>query len=119
MLFRSCVSDQIDPLVYSSAAKDYFKDIDLVLCAGDLPMEYVDYIVSVLNKPTYFVFGNHNLEEFHYYHGKRDTSFIVKPHYRNSLGLMMTPNPSKLILTCFPMLRSWQPSPRQNIAKAT
>lgn len=72
-----CVSDQIDPLVYSSAAKDYFKDIDLVLCAGDLPMEYVDYIVSVLNKPTYFVFGNHNLEEFHYYHGKRDTSFIA------------------------------------------
>ena len=60
-----CVSDQIDPLVYSSAAKDYFKDIDLVLCAGDLPMEYVDYIVSVLNKPTYFVFSNHNLEKFH------------------------------------------------------
>ena len=72
-----CVSDQIDPLVYSSAAKDHFKDIDLVLCAGDLPMEYVDYIVSVLNKPTYFVFGNHNLEEFPYYHGKRDTSFIA------------------------------------------
>ncbi|WP_428768571.1 metallophosphoesterase [Treponema sp. HNW] len=63
-----CVSDLLDPLVYSSAAKEYFKDIDLVLCAGDLPMEYVDYIVSVLNKPTYFVFGNHNLEEFGFYH---------------------------------------------------
>ncbi|MCQ2594464.1 MAG: metallophosphoesterase [Treponemataceae bacterium] len=63
-----CVSDQIDPLVYSSSAKERFEDIDLVLCAGDLAMEYVDYIVSALNKPTYFVFGNHNLKEFCFYH---------------------------------------------------
>ncbi len=63
-----CVSDQLDPLVYSNTAKERFKDIDLVLCAGDLPMEYVDFIVSTLNKPTYFVFGNHNLQEFSYYH---------------------------------------------------
>ncbi|MGI5173937.1 metallophosphoesterase [Treponema sp. OMZ 840] len=75
-----CVSDQIDPIVYSSAAKDFFKDIDLVLCAGDLPMEYVDYIVSVLNKPTYFIFGNHNLEEFPYYHRKADSPYSTDRH---------------------------------------
>ena len=69
-----CISDQIDPLVYSSGAKQYFSDIDLVLCAGDLAMEYVDYIVSTLNKPTYFIFGNHNLEEFQFYHKESDTS---------------------------------------------
>lgn len=63
-----CISDQIDPLVYSSGAKEHFKDIDLILCAGDLAMEYIDYIVSTLNKPTYFVFGNHNLEEFGFHH---------------------------------------------------
>ena len=63
-----CVSDQIDPLVYSASAKERFKDIDIVLCAGDLAMEYVDYIVSALNKPTFFVFGNHNLKEFSFYH---------------------------------------------------
>ncbi len=63
-----CVSDQIDPLVYSSGAKEHFKDIDIVLCAGDLAMEYIDYIVTTLNKPTFFVFGNHNLEEFAHYH---------------------------------------------------
>lgn len=63
-----CVSDQIDPLVYSTSSKERFKDIDLVLCAGDLPMEYIDYIVSTLNVPTYFVFGNHNLSEFPHYH---------------------------------------------------
>lgn len=63
-----CVSDQIDPLVYSTQAKERFKDIDLVLCAGDLPSDYIDFIVSTLNKPTYFIFGNHNLTEFSYYH---------------------------------------------------
>lgn len=63
-----CVSDQIDPLVYSNSVKERFSDIDCVLCAGDLPLEYIEFIVSSLNVPTYFVFGNHNLNEFHHYH---------------------------------------------------
>lgn len=63
-----CVSDQIDPLVYSCNVKERFKDIDLVISAGDLPMEYLDFIVSSLNKPVLFVFGNHNLSEFGLYH---------------------------------------------------
>ncbi len=63
-----CVSDQIDPLVYSAAAKERFADIDAVLCAGDLSADYIDFIVSTLNKPTYFIFGNHNLNDFAFYH---------------------------------------------------
>lgn len=63
-----CVSDQIDPLVYSSNIKERYKDIDLVISAGDLPMEYLDFIVSSLNKPVFFVFGNHNLNEYELYH---------------------------------------------------
>ena len=59
-----CVSDEIDPLIYNSSVKQVFGDIDVVLCAGDLPMDYIDFIVSTLNKPTYFVFGNHNLKEY-------------------------------------------------------
>lgn len=62
-----CVSDQIDPMIYNQNAKELFPDIDLILCAGDLPMDYIDFIVSVFNLPTYFVFGNHNLKEFRYY----------------------------------------------------
>lgn len=64
-----CVSDQIDPLIYNQNAQKNFPDVDLILCAGDLPMDYVDFIVSVFNKPTYFIFGNHDLKEFKYYHG--------------------------------------------------
>ena len=63
-----CVSDYVDPLIYNQNVKESFSDIDLILCAGDLPMDYVDFIVTVFNKPTYFVFGNHDLKEFHYYH---------------------------------------------------
>jgi Icc-related predicted phosphoesterase len=59
-----CISDQIDPLVYSSSIKERFKDIDLILSAGDLPMDYLDFVVSSLNKPLLFVFGNHHLETF-------------------------------------------------------
>ena len=67
-----CVSDQIDPLVYSSNIKERYKDIDFVISAGDLPMEYLDFIVSSLNKAVYFVFGNHNLNEYGLYHGTTD-----------------------------------------------
>ncbi len=63
-----CVSDYVDPLIYNQNAKEAFSDIDLILCAGDLPMDYIDFIVSVFNKPTYFVFGNHDLKEYHLYH---------------------------------------------------
>lgn len=63
-----CVSDFVDPLIYNQNVKESFPDIDLILCAGDLPMDYIDFIVSVFNKPTYFVFGNHNLKEYHFYH---------------------------------------------------
>ena len=63
-----CISDQIDPLVYSPNIRERYKDCELVISAGDLPMEYLDFIVSSLNKPLLFVFGNHNLEEFRLYH---------------------------------------------------
>ena len=55
-----CVSDQIDPLVYSNSIKQRYADVDIILSAGDLPMDYIDFIVSSLNKPLYFVIGNHH-----------------------------------------------------------
>lgn len=56
------VADHIDPLVYSAGIKQRFGDVDLVLSAGDLPMEYLGFISASLNKPIYFVFGNHHLK---------------------------------------------------------
>lgn len=65
-----CISDQIDPLIYSMNIKERYRDVDLVISAGDLPMEYLEFIVSSLNKPLLFVFGNHNLNAMPYYHKK-------------------------------------------------
>jgi Icc-related predicted phosphoesterase len=70
-----CVSDQIDPLVYTNSLKQRFGDVDIVLSAGDLPMEYLDFIVSTLNKPLYFIFGNHHTEDYFYY--KKDSEFSL------------------------------------------
>jgi hypothetical protein len=58
-----CVADHVDPLVYSMTIKKRFADADLVLSAGDLPMEYLGFIASNLNVTVGFVFGNHNLKE--------------------------------------------------------
>ena len=62
-----CISDQIDPQVYSPGIKDRFSGVDLVLCAGDLPLNYLDFIISSLNKPLLFIFGNHHTEEMRHY----------------------------------------------------
>ncbi len=74
-----CVSDQIDPLVYSNRVKERFSDVDLILCAGDLPSDYIDFIVSSLNRQTYFIFGNHNLNDFNYYHKNKRQSQGAHP----------------------------------------
>jgi uncharacterized protein len=58
-----CVSDQVDPLIYSPRMRDRFKDVDLVLSAGDLPPEYLGFITSMLNKDLVYVMGNHDIGE--------------------------------------------------------
>ena len=62
-----CISDNITPVVYSNKIKSRFSDIDIVLSAGDVNLEYYEFIVSMLNKPLLFIFGNHNLKYFPYY----------------------------------------------------
>ena len=62
-----CISDQIDPQVYSPRIKERFSDVDIILSAGDLPLDYLDYIISSLNKPLFFVFGNHHTEDLKHY----------------------------------------------------
>lgn len=45
--------------IYSPQVLERFTDIDLVISCGDLSYFYLEYIVSMLNKPMYFVRGNH------------------------------------------------------------
>jgi uncharacterized protein len=53
------VSDVEVNLVYSPQIAQRFRGVDLVIGCGDLQNHYLDYIVSMLNVPLYFVHGNH------------------------------------------------------------
>jgi Icc-related predicted phosphoesterase len=55
------VSDQVVDVLYNPGSVERFGDVDLVISCGDLPYSYLEYIVTVLDKPTYFVHGNHDL----------------------------------------------------------
>jgi uncharacterized protein len=56
------VSDQVVERIYSLAGQGDFRDIDLILGCGDLPYTYLEYLVSVLNVPMFYVPGNHDPE---------------------------------------------------------
>lgn len=84
-----CVADHIDPLVYSSAIRSRFPEIDMVLSAGDLPMEYLGFLASSLNRTVAFVFGNHNLKELPAFRRSRQTimeSTSIEAQTRNYFG---------------------------------
>jgi hypothetical protein len=53
------VSDKESPLVYSPRIVQRFSDVDLVIGCGDLSYFYLEFIISSLDIPLYFVRGNH------------------------------------------------------------
>jgi uncharacterized protein len=53
------VSDVELNLVYSPQIVERFGDIDVIIGCGDLPYYYLEYIISMLNRPLYYVRGNH------------------------------------------------------------
>lgn len=69
-----CIADHVDPLVYSVNARERFRDVDLVLSAGDLNMSYLGFVASTLNRPVLFVFGNHNLKHLELF--RRNRTFL-------------------------------------------
>ena len=54
------VSDQVVERVYTLANNGHFKGIDLILGCGDLPYTYLEYLLTVLNRPLFYVPGNHD-----------------------------------------------------------
>jgi Icc-related predicted phosphoesterase len=56
------VSDQIDPRIHSATLRERMPDVQLVFGCGDIPARYLEFLADALDKPVYFVLGNH-LEE--------------------------------------------------------
>jgi Icc-related predicted phosphoesterase len=55
------VSDQVEPVLYDRFDRGQFEDIDLILSCGDLPPEYLSFLLGKLNVPLYFIRGNHDI----------------------------------------------------------
>ncbi len=53
------LSDVELPRIYSPKIKDRFGDVDLAISCGDLSYYYLEFIISSLDIPLYFVRGNH------------------------------------------------------------
>lgn len=70
-----CISDTTRSLAFSPAIKEIYKDIDLILSSGDIPLDSYDYVSTMLNSDLYYVFGNHNLENYKKIMNKQSHAF--------------------------------------------
>ncbi len=57
------LSDEVVPAVYSLNIRERFHTIDLILGCGDLPYYYLEYVVTMLGVPCFYVHGNHDAPE--------------------------------------------------------
>ena len=49
------IADQVEPLLYDRFDRQQFEGIDLILSCGDLPPEYLSFLLGKLNVPLYFI----------------------------------------------------------------
>ena len=56
------VSDQVDPRIHSSSLRARMPDVDIVFGCGDVPARYLEFLADALDRPVYFVLGNHHEE---------------------------------------------------------
>ena len=54
------LSDIVDERVYSENLIRNYGDVDIVVGCGDLPYYYLEYVVTMLNRPVLYVYGNHD-----------------------------------------------------------
>ena len=54
------IADIEDPVLYSPSIVQVLKDVDFIISAGDLSADYLEYIVTLTNKPLFYVHGNHD-----------------------------------------------------------
>ena len=88
------VTDQVVDSLHSSSVKDRFGDVDLIISCGDLPYSYLDYLVTVLGKPLYFVHGNHDRDYEYTETGRR----YLAPQGATPLDMRVVKGPCGLLL---------------------
>jgi len=56
------VSDNESRFIWDHFDATRFADIDFIISCGDLKSEYLSFLVTMINKPLFFVTGNHDTE---------------------------------------------------------
>jgi Icc-related predicted phosphoesterase len=54
------ISDKESDALYNNISLQQYKDVDIIVSCGDLSASYLEYIVTILNKPLLYVPGNHD-----------------------------------------------------------
>lgn len=52
------IADEVDPYLYSAQLAELRPDV--VVACGDLPFDYLEYVVTIANVPLLYVPGNHD-----------------------------------------------------------
>jgi uncharacterized protein len=55
-----CISDRVERMLYGPNLISYARGVEAVISCGDLPFDYLEYIVTFLGVPVYYVLGNHD-----------------------------------------------------------
>ena len=67
------VSDQVLDNLYTTSVRDRFGDVGLIISCGDLPYDYLEFLITVLDRPLYYVHGNHDPAVYVTADGQRST----------------------------------------------
>ena len=55
-----CVADEENPSLYSENVRKLLENTDFIISAGDVSPQYLEYIVTLTNKPLFYIPGNHD-----------------------------------------------------------
>ena len=54
------IADTEERCLWECFRKERFEGVDLILSAGDLDPDYLEFLVTVINRPLIYVRGNHD-----------------------------------------------------------
>ncbi len=54
------LSDRVDRALWSESGIERVPDVGLILACGDLPYDYLEYVVTLIGAPFFYVLGNHD-----------------------------------------------------------
>lgn len=54
------VADQESRFIWDFYDPERFKDIDIIISAGDLKVSYMEFLTTIIRKPLYYIHGNHD-----------------------------------------------------------